>query len=181
MRSLGVALAIVASVASGLSASTFMAVDRSELVERSLHVVEGRVVEVRSFWTESRDAIVTDARIEIDETVVGDHTREVTVRTFGGVVDDYVIEAHGFPRFERGERVLLFLRKEPSDDTVRVTGYQQGHYRIVDRGGVDVAVPTLDSGTSLVVPEGRIVPPAETVRLDEFKSELRELAAEDNR
>jgi len=171
----GAVIAVLA--AASLPASSFVALDRAELVERSQHVVEGRVIDARSFWTPQRRAIVTDVRIAVDDSIVGARDRELTVRTFGGKVGDYVIEALGFPRFEVGDRVLLFVRDEPSDGSLRVTGYQQGHFRIVERGGVDVAVPTLDSGTSLVVPQGKTVPPSEVVPLDDLKGELRRLVA----
>jgi hypothetical protein len=96
------------------------------------------------------------------------------VRTFGGTVNGYTVEAHGFPKFRAGERVLLYLEAE-KDGVSRVTGYQQGHYRIVrDKAGVELAVPTLDEGASVITRDGRPMAAAKAMRLDLLKASIRD-------
>ena len=55
----------------------------------------------------------------------------------------------------------------------RVTGYQQGQFRIVrDKAGVDYAVPTYEGSARILTPDGRTAAPAKTVRLDVLKQSI---------
>jgi len=167
-------LLLVPVVAEG---STFVAMDEEELVTASAGVVLGRVVSVDSFWNPGHTLIVTEAVVEVEKAIVGETPRYIVVRTAGGVVGDYRVEAHGFPTFSESERVLLFVSRddvrplglvEPRGDmpSFRVTGFAQGHYRIfTNRFGQDIAVPTLDADIALVRRDGRTVrrPAAQTV------------------
>ncbi|HET9767940.1 MAG TPA: hypothetical protein VFS60_13875, partial [Thermoanaerobaculia bacterium] len=90
-------------------ASTFLAMSQEELVAGSAAVVDARVVQVKSFWNRERTAILTEAVVRVDETIVGEAPGFVKVRTFGGTVGRLRIDAPGFPTFERGARLLLFL------------------------------------------------------------------------
>jgi hypothetical protein len=168
-RILGVGLvALLAVAALPVGASTFLAMDQEDLVKASDAVVVGQVVDVRSFWNEEATAIVTEAHVVVDNVVVGDAPGVVVVRTFGGQVGSIRIEAHGFPTFELGQRALLFL--ENDGEVARVTGYQQGQYRIVTRksDGVDVAVPALEGGAVLATLDGRSVAPPRAQALDDL-------------
>jgi hypothetical protein len=111
--------------------------------------------------------------VQVEETVLGETPTVVVVRTFGGTVDGYTVEAHGFPVFAAGDRVLLFVEQD-GDDRMRVTGYQQGHYRVVagDRAG-DRAVPTNDLGASLLTADGRQAPAPQELPLAELKDLIR--------
>jgi len=60
----------------------------------------------------------------------------------GSFPDDVIVEAHGFPRFEQDEQVMLYLEAS-GDGRYRVLGYQQGHFRVVTRlDGVTQVIPT---------------------------------------
>lgn len=169
---------IVGLCALPAAASTFVAMEPAELVAASKAVVQGEVLEVHSFWNEDGTAILTEARILVEEVVAGRAPSEVVVRTFGGRVGDYVLEAHGFPTFDAGQRLLLFLYDAP-DGSVRVTGYRLGEYRVV-RGarGELVARPTLEEGVRLLHADGRPALAPRAVPLAAFKQEIRRLAAE---
>jgi hypothetical protein len=144
-----------------------------ELVKSSAAVVEGRVLQVSSFWEKTGRIIVSEALVRVDDALFGDVPTVVKVRTFGGTVNGFTVEAHGFPTFKANERVLLYLEAE-RDGVSRVTGYQQGHFRIVrDKAGVDVAVPTVDNGGHFVTLDGRPVVAPKAVRLDALKSAIR--------
>ena len=175
-RILQVGLAIVL-MAAPVTASTFVAMDQAELVAASDAVIQGEVLEVYSFWNREGNAVVTEARVSVEEVVAGQAPAEVVVRTFGGEVGDYVLEAHGFPTFQEGQRLLLFLHQAP-DSTLRVTGYRLGEYRIArgDQGQM-IAMPTLEPGVRLLHPDGKPAPRPEVVPLETFKSQIRGLAA----
>jgi hypothetical protein len=172
------ALAALAAVALPAGASTFLAMTEDELVAGAEAVVQGRVVEVQSFWNAERTAILTEALVQVEEVVAGDAAPLVRVRTFGGTVDGYTIEAHGFPTFRDGERLLVFLYTEEKDASVRVLGYQQGQFRIGVRNGVEMALPTVDARARLLLPDGQEGPAPRAVPLQQLKDRIRETARE---
>lgn len=156
-----------------LAASTFVAMTEDELISRSDMVIQGEVVNVQSHWSQSGRVVVSDATIRVDEVMIGDSPAVVQVRTFGGRVNDFIVETHGFPAFETGEKVLLYLYEEPADRSLRVLGYQQGQFRVVTRlDGVTLAVPQVDEDARLLRPDGTPVPVPESVEIGAFKSRL---------
>lgn len=176
-RSIAALIAALCLAAMPAAAGTFIHMSSSELVAQSDAMIQGRVVQLDSFWSESGRLIVTEAAIEVEEALIGDVPPTVTVRTFGGEVGDVKVEAPGFPRFEQGERVLLYLQHEPADGSLRVLGYQQGHFRVVTRrDGVTLAVPQVDDGARLLDRFGRPGPEARSVEIETFKNSVRSLA-----
>ena len=173
-------LALAALLASALpaAASTFLAVDRPDLVRQSDAVVVGEVTSVHSSWNAEATAIVTEAFVKVDETLAGDAPGVVVVRTFGGQVGAVMIEAHGFPKFAEGQRVVLFL--EGADNVARVVGYQQGQYRVIRRhsDGVEVAVPTVDHGANLLHRDGTPAAAPRALTMNALRDEVRDVAAD---
>lgn len=166
----------VALMAGPATASTFVAMDTAELVAASEAVVQGEVVEVYSFWNREGTAVMTEARVFVDELVAGQAPSEVVVRTFGGQVGDYVLEAHGFPTFQEGQKVLLFLQRS-KDQALHVSGYRLGQYRVAagDRGEL-LAIPTLERGVKLLRQDGSPAPRPEAVPLETLKNQIRAFA-----
>lgn len=175
---LGLLLALTLGTLPALG-STFIALTPREMIDQADAVVQGRVVHLESFWSESGRIIVSEATVEIDEVILGKAPAVVKVRTFGGQVGDIRVEAHGFPVFEQDERVLLFLAREPADDSVRVLGYRQGQFRVVTRrDGVTLAVPMIEEDTRFITRNGQLMPAPESVEIDHFKTRLRTIANE---
>ncbi|HEX3126806.1 MAG TPA: hypothetical protein VH394_05705 [Thermoanaerobaculia bacterium] len=173
--SLGVVAALLA-LAIPVGASTFVALNRAELVAQSDAVVQGEVIKVESFWTPSGRLIQTEAQVRVIETIAGQAPSVLVMRTFGGTVQGYTVEAHGFPTFKTGDRLLLFVQNQ-QDGIAEVTGYRQGQYRVVrDRAGVDFAVPTVEAGVRLLTPDGKEAARPQAVRLDTLKNEIRAIA-----
>jgi hypothetical protein len=168
----GLCTALLVAAALPAAASTFVALDQEELVASSRAVVQGRVLDTRSFWNDDRTAIVSEARVEVTDLVAGEAPGVVVVRTFGGEVGNYRVEAHGFPSFSAGDRVLLFL--ETDGDSYRVAGYSQGHWRVRSTAKGEVAVPTLEEGVRLFTKDGRLAARPQPVQLDDFKNGIRE-------
>jgi hypothetical protein len=182
MKKLSWILLAICLVAMPASASTFVAMTAQEMIAEADAVVQGRVVELESFWTESGRIIKTEATVEVEETLLGRAPRTVTVTTFGGQVGEMMVEAHGFPVFEKNEHVLLFLKAEPADDTIRVLGYKQGQFRVVTRrDGVTLAVPMLDDTDRYLTPNGKMLPEPQSVELGDFKARVRSIAKSLNR
>jgi hypothetical protein len=167
------AAALLGLLAIPLPASTFVAMTEAELISQSDRVIQGEVVNVRSHWTQSGRMVVTDATIRVDEVLIGDSPGVIQVRTFGGQVNDFIVETHGFPVFQKGKQVILYLYEEPSDRSLRVLGYQQGHFRVVTRlDGVTLAVPQVDGNGRLLRPDGSLVPIPASVEIGAFKNRL---------
>lgn len=164
-----------------VSASTFLRMTQGELVRNSAAVVQGQVLKVSSFWDPTGRVIMTEAQIQVEEKVFGNAPSVVVVRTFGGTVDGYTVEAHGFPTFRAKERLLLFLEAE-KDGASRVAGYQQGQFRIVrDQAGVEIAVPATDSDGHIIGRDGRPAAKAQPIRLDVLKNSIRNEARQAGR
>jgi hypothetical protein len=178
---LGVGLLLVA--AAPASGSTFVHMSRGELAKRASTVVVGNVLSVESFWTTSGRIIVTEAMVEVEDAVLGDGPSVVRVRTFGGTVNGYTVEAHGFPTFAKGERLLLFLEPDRNEaGTSRVLGYQEGMYRVTpDKAGREIAYPAVDVGAAVVDIDGKPVAPARPIALDDLRSEILRFAREAGR
>lgn len=163
------ALALAAAVPAG--ASTFIAQSIDELVAASDAVVQGEVLQVHSYWNKSGRIIVTEALVRVTDTLAGKAPSVVILRTFGGTVEGYTVEAHGFPTFEKGQELLLFVDNQ-ADGSAEVTGYRQGQYRIVrDKAGV-MAVPTVEHGVRLLTRDGRVAPRPQALRLDTLKGQI---------
>lgn len=164
------------ALAAPAAASTFLAMTPDELAAQADAVVQGTVVQVRSFWNAEHTAILTEADLEVESTLLGDTWGTVTLRTFGGKVGRYVIQAHGFPTFRRGERLLLFLEPE-QDGARRVLGYQQGQYRLrQDAKGRQIAVPAFDGGSRLLLPDGSIALAPLALPVEQLKQQIRTAA-----
>lgn len=166
---MGVVALLLAAIP--VTASTFLALSQDELIAQSDAIVQGRVLKVSSFWDKTGRVIQSEALVRVEDTMKGTAPSVVVVRTFGGTVGSFTVEAHGFPKFAANDHVLLFLQN--ANETAEVTAYRQGQYRIVrDKSGVDIAVPTVEGG-SLISRDGRTIPAAKAVRLDTFKNVIR--------
>jgi hypothetical protein len=176
--SISLLLMLVAAVG---GASTFLKMDQKALVRDSEAVVQGEVISVSSFWDKSGRIVMSEALVRVEDTLYGNVPSVVVVRTFGGKVGNFVVEAHGFPKFQKNERVLLYLEPE-KDGAMKVAGYQQGQFRVVrDKAGVEWAVPATGEGAHLVTPDGREAAPAKTIRLDILKQSIRNEARQAGR
>lgn len=164
-----------------LAASTFVAMNHAQLIAESQAVVQGEVLKVHSFWDPTGRVVMSEALIRVEETILGEAPSIVRVQTFGGNVDGFIVEAHGFPEFKPGERMILFLGPE-KDAVTRVTGYQFGQYRVQkDKAGVEFAVPALDLGANVLTKDGKPFARPQAMRLDTFKQRLVDTARQAGR
>lgn len=147
-----------------------------EAVSQADLIVQGRILDVRSFWNKERTAILTEARFQVEETLLGEPSRVVAVRTIGGQVGDVRIVFDAAPELKAGDRQLLFLKKHP-DGAFRVVGARQRQYRIrMAPDGREMAVPLLEPGPTLETPEGDEVPRPKTLPVVQLKRQIRDTA-----
>jgi hypothetical protein len=153
-------------------ASTFLKMTQKDLVRNSAAVVQGQVLKVSSFWEPTGRIVVSEALVRVEEKIYGEAPSVVVVRTFGGTVGDFTVEAHGFPKFHAADRVLLYLEAE-KDGVTRVAGYQQGQFHIVRQNGVEMAIPATQDDASVVTRDGHVAAPEKAMRLDVLKDSIR--------
>lgn len=167
---------VCALMAAPVGASTFVAMNGAELVSQSDAVVVGEVLYTYSYWNSEATMIFTDAVVHVREAIVGNASGLVSVRTPGGTVADYRVEAHGFPAFGAGQTQVLYLHRTP-EGQMAVTGFQQGQYRVVTRSdGAEVAVPALE-GVRLLTANGQAAPRPRALPLETLKASIRAEAA----
>lgn len=170
-------LALVAGITTA-SASMFVAMTADQLIDEADAVVQGRVIRLESKWDEDGRIIVTDATVEVTEIVVGEAAPEIVVRTPGGKVADFRVEAIGFPQMYMGEEVILFVKADRATGGIRIVGHQQGHFEVVTRkDGVTLAVPRIEDDAAFLLPSGNPMPQPRSSELGAFKGRLRAEAA----
>ncbi len=169
-----VVLTLVLSLPVSAVASTFVHMSQEELTAQSDAVIRGRIVEVSSFWNASATMILTEALIRVDETLVGQAPRYVTLRTFGGTVGSYTVEAAGFPEFRLNESMIAFIGAD-EDGSMRILGYREGQYRVMrSRDGEVLAVPMVENNARFLTKDGRLAPAPRPVPLRQLSAEIRE-------
>lgn len=167
-------MAGILGVITPLGASTFVAMTPEELIRESDVVIQGTVIHLESSWDEEGRIIVTDATIQVSDAIVGEAPSLIVVRTPGGTVAGYQVEAQGFPELSLDEEVILFIKNDESIRANRIVGHQQGHFEVVERlDGVRLAVPRIEDEVSFFTPSGRVLPRPPSSELDAFRSRLR--------
>lgn len=138
------------AVSSPAEASTFRRISFEELVNTSVAVVQVRVLDTESAWMDiGTGYIATTAHLEVVGSLDGDFQvgEELFVREAGGLVDGYTTQAIGFPQFNAGDELVIFLTHW-EDETVdwRVNQYGQGIYEVVHTSSGDRLVSAFVQG-----------------------------------
>jgi hypothetical protein len=174
-RSILVGALVCALAAAPVGASTFVAMSDGALVAQSDAVVVAEVLYTYSYWNAEGTMIFTDAVVHVRESITGNASGLMSVRTPGGTVADYRVEAHGFPTFGAGERMVLFLHRG-TVGLAEVTGFQQGQYRVRTRSdGTEVAIPAL-KGVRLLTESGAPAPAPRAMPLETLRANVQALS-----
>jgi hypothetical protein len=104
-----------------------------DLVGGSAAIVRAEVTGVESHWTADHTTIVSDVTLRVAESWAGGLApgSRLALEVEGGEVGDIGIFVEHQPRFHAGERVVLFLRSDPSA-RLRVNALEQGKFSVVD-------------------------------------------------
>lgn len=116
------------------SAAVMEGISTDELTRASDAIVDGEVIDSRSFWSSDGRTIITRAVVAIGEVVRGRVTgKRIVVEYEGGEVGDTGLRVSDMAVLEKGERVLLFLtegKSRLSGRAYRIVGKGQGKYTI---------------------------------------------------
>lgn len=124
-----------------LSSALMVSLNISELTKESEVVVIGKVVKVKSYWSEDGDTIFTKAFIRVQKVIKGKVAqKKIVVEYEGGEVGDVGLAVSDMPTVKRGEKLILFLESKKAKDNVtienvyEVVGNAQGKYTVCNNG-----------------------------------------------
>jgi len=133
-------------------AAVVLRLELPQLVQRAERVVVARLVKTGpSFWRGTR--IFTSYTFAVERQVAGGGSRQLVVIQPGGQVDGLKQVVSGYPGFEPGRRLLLFLDRAGS--AWRVVGLSQGVFVAAERAGHQVWRQRLEGVSS---PRGALQP-----------------------
>ncbi len=106
-------------------------INLEQMIEAAELIVEGRVVEVKSAWSENQSTIYTYVTLNQLRVIHGQvESDTLTLQLEGGEVDGVQVRVDGMPVFIPGDHDVLFLR----DNHVAVSpivGFFQGRLQVV--------------------------------------------------
>ena len=106
--------------------------DFDQLVARADTVFKGTVTGKRSEWTGegSTRRIVTFVTFQVEETYKGPPAAEQTLRFLGGTVGNDTMDVPEMPRFEPGQKAVLFVVGN-GKQFCPLVGVAQGRFHVV--------------------------------------------------
>ncbi len=152
-------LALIAALAALVAprsahGTTFVLADTKDLLAVSELVVLGRVQSIRS--VEEGNSLRTHVAVAVEEAVKGRTGAVLTLVEPGGLVGNRRRWIYGAPTFFMGERVLLFLRRNPRHE-LETAFLGMGKFTVVRSSrGTDFAVRNLADAHVLAARSGRL-------------------------
>mgnify|MGYP002785848070 CR=1 FL=1 len=165
---------LLCALAASAGATVLVPADLSELAHDARAIVRGHVVAVTAQWTEDRRTIETVVALEPERYLKGRLGDLVYFRVPGGTLGRFRNIVMGAPRFEVGQRVIVFLGAS-GPRVPFVLGLSQGVYRVgvTSAGAEMVAPPPLLPGVAGPVVRGAAsLRPA---RLSDFERDVQTL------
>lgn len=149
-------------------ATTFVPMDEATLVETSDVVLTGTVLRIETGAPDERGALYTYIHVAPDRVLKGHIARAtVVLREPGGQYGETVEWLHGTPTFWVGERVLVFLARNP-DGTLQTNNLGLGKFAVgVNLAGEATAERDLGEGAMIFEPSSG--------RLEEARPEVQRL------
>jgi hypothetical protein len=129
--------AVLLALPSPGSASLILALDLPTLVSRADQISVVDVVSVNSAWNEGHDQITTTIDVKVVDSWKGTAAppNHLQVVQPGGSVGEIEMRVDGMPRFQVGERTLLFLRLRGDAAHASVVGMAQGKRPVTHEAG----------------------------------------------
>ena len=139
------ALILTTSLLWAVSASATVAhyMDLPDLITRADVIVQGTVTAQETVYDKGRERSLLRTTITVERALWGKPGDQLVVQQFGGTHDGVTTHISGDARFERGERVVLFLRKGEGQ-VHYLTSMAQSKYRLTGEGDKATAQRDLD-------------------------------------
>jgi hypothetical protein len=156
-------------------ATVLLPADLGELTRRAVTIARGRVVAVDAQWVEGRRRIETVVTLDAERSLKGPSGSTIQFRVPGGRLGRFRNIVVGAPRFDLGQRVIVFLG--PAGPGLPYTvGLAQGVFRIAagEADAVVISPGVLPTGATLRVVRGDSA--RRPMPLSQFEDEIRRLA-----
>lgn len=149
------------------------AIKFDEKVERAAAIVLGKVVSQQSAWDANHERILTYSTFQVEETLKGMPSQQITIVTPGGTVGDIAQDFVGVPRFSTGDEHVVFTRNTKVGPTVLF--FDQGAYRVDrDSRGDRIVTPLVSNAVLVDSQRGVAVSPESPRSLRDFQGSVRE-------
>jgi hypothetical protein len=133
-------LLLILTIAFGADATMMRAVPFDEKVENAGAIVLGKCTAQQSSWDNTRRRILTYSTFDIEETIKGVPSQQITIVTPGGTVGTVAQQVVGVPQFREGDEHVLFVRESSVGPTVAYL--EQGSYRVFHDRGERIVQPS---------------------------------------
>jgi hypothetical protein len=142
-------IAIFFVVSSSLNATTVIPPSFDELVTRAEVIFQGLVTDVRSQWVGegAQHHIVTYVTFKVDDAIKGNPGATYTLRMLGGTVDGETMEVSDSPKFQKGDRDILFVEHN-GNQFIPLVGIMHGRFH-VQTDAVGREIVAKDNGDAL--------------------------------
>jgi hypothetical protein len=168
-----VLLAVAVSFTASLQAMVVVPAEFNEMVTASQTIVQGRIVDVRSYETAGRKTIESLVTVQVVDAIKGRPGATAYFKLPGGQVGRYRRVMVGVPQFTPGDEVVLFL-KGRAPAVPMPFGLTQGVYRVSrDVSGRALVMPAVAGGSGRIV---RGDPARRALDLAAFSSMVRTIA-----
>ncbi|HST29589.1 MAG TPA: hypothetical protein VLK27_01975 [Chthoniobacterales bacterium] len=126
-----------------VSATTVIPPTFEQLVQQAELIFQGTVTDSRSVWEGEggQRHIETYVTFNIEDSVKGQPGTSYTIRMLGGTVGDETMEVTDTPKFQVGDREILFVEHN-NDQFVPLVGISHGRFHVQkdEQTGRDVVV-----------------------------------------
>lgn len=129
MRQIVLISMLVTAVVPCASATVVLPADLGELTRDARTIARGVVVAVDARWTDDRRTIETIVTLQPETYLKGESRESLTFRVPGGTLGRYQNMVIGAPRFEVGQRVIVFLGSH-GPTVPYLLGLSQGVFRV---------------------------------------------------
>jgi hypothetical protein len=161
-----------------LGASTVIPPTFDELVNKAEVILQGSVTNTQSMWIGegAQRHIVTYVTFKVEDALKGDPGQTYTIRMFGGEVNGQGMAIADAPKFNVGDREIIFVENNGSQ-LIPLVGMMYGRFHIQkDGSGRDIVTtaqgePVKDVGKLGMEEES--VTPAEAISTENFKAAIK--------
>src|SRR5947209_14845399 len=114
-----------------ISATTVVPPTFQQLVQQAELIFQGTVTDSRSVWEGEggQRHIETYVTFNVDDSVKGKPGSSYTIRLLGGTVGDETLEVTDAPKFQIGDREILFVEHN-NDQFVPLVGISYGRFHL---------------------------------------------------
>jgi hypothetical protein len=163
-------------VKSAFSTSMY-AVDLKDLSLSAEKIVQAKVTNIVTQWSQDSMQIVSYIRMNIVDDLIGaDEDNEIIIKQPGGKIGTLTMAVEGATTYKVGDNNIVFVRKDLTNNaTFQTVGLYQGKYRIfLDASGVQRVAQDVNGKVILYKSAAGtgVVETGNNMSLDEFKNKV---------